>query len=321
MPRATIPAVPTARPSAHGGAGAVPSRRADGFLHRRLDVGEVTLHLAEARPSGCPDDAPVPAAVPLVVLCHGFPESWWSWRHQMTALAAAGAWVVAPDQRGYHESDKPPDVGAYEVERLVGDVAGVIRGLGRERAIVVGHDWGGIVAWVLAETHPAMVERLAILNCPHPLTMRRGFRRPSQLRKSWYMFFFQLPFGIPERAIARDDFAYLRRILLADGLTPEDVVTHMHALGAPGALTAALHWYRAAIRRVVTGRTPAPRPISCPTLVIWGDRDRYLGRELSVPPAAFVAAARIVHIPDASHWVQQVAADRVSALLIEHAIP
>lgn len=295
-----------------------PAHRADGFLHRRLDVGEVTLHVAEARPAGCPADAPVPASVPLVVLCHGFPESWWSWRHQLKALAAAGAWVVAPDQRGYHESDKPRGVGAYEVERLVGDIAGLIRGLGRERAIVVGHDWGGIVAWLLAERRPAMVERLAILNCPHPLTMRRGFRRPVQLRKSWYMFFFQLPFGIPERAIARDDFSYVRRMLVADGLPAGDVEAHIEALRAPGALTGALNWYRAAIRRVATGRAPAPSRIACPTLVIWGDRDRYLGRELSVPPMEFVPSPRIVHLPDASHWVQQVAADRVSALLAEH---
>src|SRR5258706_14576802 len=115
-------------------------KRSDGFLHRRVDVGEVTLHVAEARPGGT--DAEPSKDVPLVVFLHGFPEFWWAWREQLRALAAAGIWAVAPDLRGYNESDKPKGVGEYEVEKLAGDIAGLIRALGREKAIVVGHDWG-----------------------------------------------------------------------------------------------------------------------------------------------------------------------------------
>jgi pimeloyl-ACP methyl ester carboxylesterase len=288
-------------------------RRADGFFHSRVGVGEVTLHVAEARPAGGTKDAP------LVVLLHGFPEHWWSWRHQMRALAAAGFWAVAPDMRGYNESDKPAGVHAYEVERLADDVAGLVRALGREDAIVVGHDWGAVVAWNFAQIHPAMTKRLAILNVPHPLAMNRGLRRLEQLKKSWYIFFFQLPGGIPERAIAKDDFAYIRRMFRADRFPPEEVEAYVDALRVPGALTAALSYYRAVVRRVAKGTARRTTPIECPVLVIWGDRDRYLGRELAEPPARFVPNARVVHLPEANHWVQNVAATEVNELLLAFA--
>lgn len=291
-------------------------RRADGFLHRRVDVGEVRLHLAEARPQGISDTAEIPSDVPLVVFLHGFPECWWSWRRQLTGMANAGFWAVAPDMRGYNESDKPRGVPAYGIDALVGDVAGLLRALGRERATVVGHDWGGVVAWAFAERRPEMVERLAILNVPHPLAMKRGLLRPKQLRKSWYMFFFQLPL-IPERVMARRDYAALRRMFRDDGVPAEDVERLIDGMRVPGSTTAAINYYRAAIRSVLAGRAPTPRPIACPVLVIWGDRDRFLGSEMAQPPAHLVPNARVVHLPDASHWVQTDAPERVNDLLVE----
>ena len=298
-------------------------RRADGFLHHMVDVGSVRLHVAEARPrleNGELADGSEPVAddTPLVVFLHGFPELWISWKAQLRAFADAGFWAVAPDLRGYNESDKPEGIDAYQVEELSADVAGLIRALGRKNAIVVGHDWGAAVAWSVAQLHPLVVSRLAILNVPHPLAMMRGLRRPAQLKKSWYMFFFQLP-KIPERAIARDDFAYIRRMFGVDGFTNDEIQPYVEALKTPGALTAALNYYRAAMRRVFTGRVPKTVVIECPVLVIWGDKDRYLGKELADPPARFVPNARVVHIPDAPHWVQAAAPDQVNHHLLKFA--
>ena len=287
-------------------------KRSDGYLHRMVDVGAVRLHVAEARPADssaavAEGREPVPANVPLVVFMHGFPELWWSWRHQLRAFADAGFWAVAPDMRGYNESDKPKGVASYEIEELAGDIQGLVRALGREKAIIVGHDWGAMVAWALAQLHPGIVERLAILNVPHPLQMTRGLRRPKQLLKSWYMFFFQLPFGIPERLLAQGDYAVVRKGLARDGFEPADVEPYIEALRKPGAGTAAMSYYRAAIRRGAIGRSPKTKIIECPVLVIWGDQDRHLGKEMAAPPERFVPHARVEHIPEASHWVQNAA--------------
>ena len=289
-------------------------KRSDGFLHARIDVGEVTLHVAQARPAtvGATD---VPRDVPLVVMLHGFPEYWWSWREQLRALAAAGFWAVAPDMRGYDESDKPEGVGAYDIDKLVGDVAGLIRALGREKAVVVGHDWGGFVAWHFAQQHPEMLDRLAILNIPHPLMMQRGLQTARQLRKSWYIFFFQLP-GIPERLVARDDFAAVRKMFAADGLPREAIEHYVDAFRVPGAATSAINYYRAAMRRLVRWDVPKAKPIERPVLVLWGDRDRALGKELAEPPKRFVPNARVVHFPNATHWLQEDAPDEVNRRLV-----
>ena len=296
-------------------------RREDGFLHHQVDVGAVRLHVAEARPrlaNGALADGSeaVDSSIPLVVFLHGFPELWSSWKAQLRAFADGGFWAVAPDMRGYNESDKPEGASAYEIEELAADVAGLVRGLGRKSAIVVGHDWGAMVAWAVAQMHPSVVDRLAILNVPHPLVMTRGLRRFAQLKKSWYMFFFQLP-RIPERAIAKDDFAYVRKTLARDGFSSDEIEPYIDALKTPGALTASINYYRAAMRRVVTGRTPKTTVITCPVLVIWGDQDHYLGKEMAEPPARFVPNARVVHLPDAPHWTPTAAPDEVNHHLLQ----
>lgn len=286
-------------------------KRDDGLWHSRVDVGEVSLHVAEARPAG--DE--VPADAPLVVMLHGFPELWFSWRHQLRALSEAGLWCVAPDMRGYAESDKPAGVAAYEVERLAGDVAGLVRALGRREAIVVGHDWGAVVAWHVAMLHPEIVRRLAILNVPHPVTMARGLLRPAQLARSWYIFFFQLP-RLPERLVASRGFGAVRAMLERDGMPADEIAPYLDALRAPHALTSAIAYYRAAVRRVLRGSPAKIARIDCPVLVLWGDRDAYLGKELAAPPRRLVPHARVVHLPEASHWIQNVAPERVNELLL-----
>ena len=275
------------------------------------DVGTgVRLHYVEAGEG------------PLVVLLHGFPEFWWSWRHQIPALADAGFRVVAPDLRGYGQSDAPPRWQDYKMETLAADVAGLIEALGEERAFVVGHDWGAAVAWMVATLHPERVERLAILNVPHPETMLRTLRSsPRQLLHSWYMFFFQIPW-LPETA-ARLAGRRFREGAYRDArpgaFTPEDLARYEEALlRSPGGIKGPIDYYRAALRRSPRAAQEQFTPIAAPTLVIWGVQDRFLTEQMADPDPALVPDVRVVKLPDASHWVQHDEPERVSTLLVEH---
>jgi pimeloyl-ACP methyl ester carboxylesterase len=277
-----------------------------GVRHGHADLGEVRLHYAELGEG------------PLVVLLHGFPEFWYSWRHQIPALAAAGFRVVAPDLRGYNTSAKPPGVGAYSVAHLAGDVRDLIRERGEQRAHVVGHDWGAAVAWGTAALHPDVVDRLAILNLPHPRRMLEGLRHREQLKRSWYMFAFQLPW-LPERVVASSRFKWLRAGFEHDArrgsYTVSDIELYVQAWSQPRALTAMLNYYRAAFRHP-PGRGGAH--IEAPTLVIWGERDRYLGADLAEPHREDVPnLERVVRLPTASHWVAADEPAEVNRLLVE----
>jgi pimeloyl-ACP methyl ester carboxylesterase len=255
---------------------------------------------------------------PLVVLLHGFPEFWYGWRHQIPALAQAGLRVVAPDMRGYNLSDKPAGWRAYNIELLVGDIADLIRDLGEERAYVVGHDWGAAVAYATTMRHQELVRRLAILNAPHPTRMLEGFRTLRQLRKSWYMFFFQLPV-LPERALARDGFSLAKRSLRAGSapgsFSDEDLERYVAAPSQPGALTGMINYYRAVFRQSPRAYATRMRPIEAPTLVIWGERDRALGAQLAEPSRSLVPNIRMEWLPEAGHFVQHDAPQRVNELL------
>jgi epoxide hydrolase 4 len=282
------------------------------WTHREGRVNGIRLHWVEQGEG------------PLVVLLHGFPEFWYAWRHQIPALAAAGFRAVAPDLRGYNLSDKPRGVKAYRIEALLGDLAGLITLVGAEqsdeRAHVVGHDWGGAFAWVAPLFLPERLLSLVLLNAPHPLAFRRELRTsPAQRRKSSYVFFFQLPW-LPERRMRADDFAVLAKMLRRDPVTPgaftdEDVSLYKEALARPGALTAAVNYYRAALRFPprVRGRI---WPEDLRTLLIWGERDHYLGPGLLEGLDRWVPNLAIERIPDASHWVQADAPARVNELLI-----
>jgi epoxide hydrolase 4 len=256
---------------------------------------------------------------PLLVLLHGFPEFWYSWRNQIPALAQAGFHVVAPDMRGYNLSDKPVGWRQYKADTLAHDIAGLIRHFGVQRAYLAGHDWGAAVAYMTAMRHPELIEKLAILNVPHPERMLSGFRTLRQLRKSWYMFFFQIP-GLPERAFARDGFSFGKRSLRADSpkaFSDTDLERYAQSWAQPGALTGMINYYRAALRQSPRSALAQLVPIQTPTMVIWGMRDRHLGSELAEPLPQWVPNVRMERIPEATHWVQHDAPERVNELLID----
>lgn len=277
--------------------------------HRTAFINGVELHWVEAGP----------ADGPPVILLHGFPEFWWSWRHQIPELAALGRRVIALDMRGYNESGKPKGVEPYLIAHLTGDVKGLIEHLGYERAAVVGHDWGGGVAWAFALMHPERLERLVILNLPHPARMAAGMRTLRQLLKSWYIFFFQIP-GLPEWLLRLNRFASLRRSFEAPpvppGLFTADLPAYERAWAQPGALTAMINYYRGFLRGARQSTSLLGRRIEQPVLVLWGERDPYLGKELATPPADLVPDWRVIFFPEASHWLQHEMAAEVSAELI-----
>jgi len=278
------------------------------LTHHTATVNGVRLHYVEA------------GTGPLVVLLHGFPEFWYSWRYQIPALAEAGFRVLAPDLRGYNESDKPAGAANYRVELLSADLVGLLQSAGAERAHIVGHDWGGALAWDLAMRHPERVERLVVLNAPHPAAFLRELRTPGQLLKSWYILFFQLPW-LPEWWLGRGDLAFLERILKEEPVRPHaftdaDVAAYRAAFRQPGALTAALNWYRALLRRGPRQLRRELRVIDVPTLLIWGERDRYLGVRLTKGLEPWVRRLRIERLPNASHWVQADAPEQVNAWMV-----
>jgi pimeloyl-ACP methyl ester carboxylesterase len=271
------------------------------------DVGDATLHYVEAGDG------------PMIVLLHGFPEFWYGWRLQIERLAAAGFRVVAPDMRGYNLSSRPDGVSAYSADKLADDVRILIQKLGAESAMVVGHDWGGTVAWTLAMNHPEVVDRLAILDAAHPRMLQKGLHKPRQLLRTWYFFFFALPW-LPERIVRAFGFRFFRRFLrdARPAYTPEEIDRYVEAWSQLGARTAMIDYYRKSVRTPPKKAKAAIRTISAPTLVIWGQRDRYLGPTLAEPEHADVPNLdRVVRLPNASHWVHHDEAERVSELLID----
>jgi pimeloyl-ACP methyl ester carboxylesterase len=283
---------------------------------RRLGIGEdlllpgagVSLH-AVAAGSG-----------PLVVLLHGFPDFWYGWRHQLPALAAAGYRAVALDLRGYNLSDRPPRVEDYRLDLVADDVASVIAALGGRAHMVVGHDWGGAVAWHLATRHPGVFTRLAILNSPHPARFKRLMReRPTQALAASYMVAFQVPW-LAERALGAFDHALLRRVWRAaharrGAFTRDDEAAYIAAMSRPGALTAALSYYRAVARHGAT--VPAERRrLPHPVKLVWGMRDPALSPRNTEGLERWVPDVRVLRIPDAGHWVMVDAPEATNAELL-----
>jgi len=221
--------------------------------------------------------------------------------------------------RGYNLSSRPEGVDAYGADKLAADIRGLIQSLGAESACVAGHDFGGTVAWALAMAHPEVVERLAILNAAHPRKLNEGLRHPSQLRRSWYFFYFQLP-DLPEHHMKADDWEFLQDFLrdAQPSYTPEELQRYIEAWSQPGAATGMINYYRSSVRTPPKRAEEQIRPISAPTLVIWGERDRYLGEELAEPEHDDVPNLQgVERLPDASHWVHHDEAERVNELLID----
>jgi epoxide hydrolase 4 len=271
------------------------------------DVGDVKLHYVEAGEG------------PLLVLLHGFPEFWFGWRLQIAPLAAAGFRVVAPDTRGINLSSKPEGFKEYGVDLLADDIRGLIGELGAESALLVGHDWGGSIAWTVAMNHPDVVDRLAILNAAHPRKLSEGLKHPNQLRKSWYFFFFATP-GLPEEVVHLRDWHFFRHFLEEANppYTPEEIERYEEAWSQPGAAAGMINYYRASVRQSQKEAAAKLRPLSAPTLVIWGERDSYLGSDLAEPHGDDVPNLEgVERLPDASHWVHHDEAERVNQLLID----
>ena len=240
-----------------------------------------------------------------VVLLHGFPEFWYGMKNQIGPLASAGFRVIVPDQRGYNRSDRPVRVRDYTRTTLTADILGLLDALGLERASLVGHDWGGMVAWSTALHHPDRVERLAAIDIPHPVVFARALRRPRQLKKSWYILLFQVP-RLPEYLLGKDRAAALvnlmRRGTARGALTDEDLERYRRTYTRPGAITAMLNWYRAAARyRSEPLGTRRPR---MPVLVLWGERDMALGQEMARASADMCRHGRAKVYPGAGHFLQ-----------------
>jgi len=256
----------------------------------------------------------------LVILLHGFPEFWYSWRHQLIALSDEYT-VVAPDMRGYNLSDKPTNIADYQVYKLVDDVCGLIRHFGREQAAVVGHDWGASVAWAIAQKHPEYVWKLCALQVP-PISIWQKNQTFKQFLASWYMFFFQIP-RLPEWLLSRNDFAILAEGLKnstaeQDVFSDEDIAKYKKAWSEPRALTSALNYYRANILKRLFSKQSTEEKIKVPTLFIYGEKDTAVLPE-SVQGIGEVIDApyQEIRIPDAGHWVQQEAAEIVTDSLRE----
>lgn len=246
---------------------------------------------------------------PLMLMLHGFPEFWYSWRHQIPEFAQDYQ-VVALDLRGYNDSEKPQDVSAYQMKELIADVKGVIEGLGYESCVLVGHDWGAAIAWSFAYTYPELLEKLIIMNVPHPAKFASGLWTIEQLPKSWYMFFFQLPI-LPELLIQMNDYqaiaaGFLDMAIDKSAFTEADINAYKDAAAKRGALTAMINYYRNIFQGLLNpDKTQEWELLEVPTLMIWGEEDTALGRELTYGTDEYVKDLQIRYIPHCSHWVQQ----------------
>jgi pimeloyl-ACP methyl ester carboxylesterase len=276
--------------------------------HAMLDVGDVRLHVVQAGPR---DGKPV-------ILLHGFPDFWAGWENQIAPLASAGCRLILPDQRGYNLSDKPTGLSSYRLDALAKDVAGLMDALGYEKAALVGHDWGGVVAWAAAALYPLRIERLAVLDAPYPpVVFGSLLAQPRQLLKSSYMYFFQLP-SLPEAALRRNNWqalaGNLRRTAPPGAFSEEDLARYRQAWNQPGAMTAMLNWYRALFRRPFG--LPSRPHLPMPVLILWGSDDFALGRQLAERSRRVCAHAEMVIFEGANHWIQREKALEVNQLLI-----
>ncbi len=283
----------------------------DNWVHEYAKVNGINLHYVTA---GKGDK--------LIVLLHGWPEFWYSWRAQIPDLSKNYR-VVVPDLRGFNKSDKPKGIEHYTMDEVASDIVELIKYLGYEKAHIVGHDWGGAVAWNLGISHSYIVDRLAVLNSPHPAIFIKALKTNfSQLRKSWYMFFFQLPF-LPELFLKINlkktfENAFRGWSFNKSAFDDATIQKYVDAYSQPNALTSSLNYYRAGIRMSLKGGTRQHRKITVPTILIWGENDQALGKELTYGmDKYFEGVLEIKYISECSHWVQQDAPEKVNKYLLD----
>jgi epoxide hydrolase 4 len=287
-----------------------------GITQRFVQANGLRFELAECGPADAPR---------LALLLHGFPELNYSWRAQMPLLAARGWRVWAPNMRGYGASDRPPAMRDYRLDTLGADVAALIDAATAEagkplEVMLVAHDWGALVAWHFAIKQLRPLARLIIMNVPHPKVAQREIRRWSQLKKSWYIFFFQLPW-LPEWAMQRGGAAAIKQAFVGSAVDKARfpaAVQQVYADAAlrPGALRAMINYYRALLR-TPDARTIGDGRVDVPTLMVWGEQDLALGIDCSRGTQAWVPAIDLHTLPHASHWVQQDAPDDVNAIMAD----
>lgn len=282
-----------------------------GITMRHIEVNGLTFELAEAGP---------PESDKLALCLHGFPELHYSWRYQMPLLAEMGYRVWAPNMRGYGASSKPEGVDAYRLNTLVQDVAALIDASGAKNVTLMAHDWGAIIAWHFAIKKLRPLERLIIMNVPHPLAARREIRHWHQLKKSWYIFFFQLP-GIPEWMLGRNGAEPVRKafanMAIDKARFPEDVLDiYADAAAKTGALTPMINYYRALVRRP-DFRDIGEGKVDIPTLMVWGEEDTAIDIRCTDDTGQWVPDLTLHTLPNVSHWVQQEAPEKVNAILRE----
>lgn len=257
----------------------------------------------------------------LALCLHGFPEHAYSWRHQVPLLARLGYRVWAPNLRGYGGTDSPQQIAAYKTRTLVEDVAALIQAARPRETLLLGHDWGGALAWSIASEQPKLIDKLVIMNMPHPACFARELRRPPQLSMSWYMFLFQLP-RLPELVLGRNQGRGTSEIFRRTSRNParfreEDLEVYRANAARPGGLTAMLNWYRALFRgdglqRSRSGNTPI---IKIPTLFLWGDSDTALSFRTTRGTEKYVSNLTFRVLPGISHWIQQEAPEAVNRML------
>lgn len=273
--------------------------------HRIINAGELTLHIAEA---GVGNSEPV-------ILLHGFPDASFGWEKQMMALARAGFYVIAPDQRGYNLSEKPKGVKNYQVKLLVADILALADALNLPSFHLAGHDWGALVCWSLVTHYPQRVKRLAILNVPHPAVMNEFLKTNWQQRlRSWYAFFFQLPV-LPELTVGAFNW-YMLANTMRHSFSELELNRYRSAWSQPGAMTAMINWYRGLFQQP-TKNAPVEK-IQVPTLMIWGKLDPHLMWQMAPGSIALCENGRLEFIEDATHWVHQEKPERVNDLLVDH---
>ena len=315
--------------SERGGGRRPPTDPADPgrWRHETARVNGVDLHYVTVAPDSEAVDHPTGAA-PLVVFLHGFPSFWYAWRNQLDPLARAGYRVVAPDMRGYNRSSSPSGVDSYRPAELVADIRGLVEHRGAPVATVIGHDWGGLVAWETAIREPDVVEQLAVLNAPHPAAYRRALARsPAQLLRSWYVFAVQLPW-LPEQLLDAGDYAVLERGMersaTPGAFTPADIERYRAAMERTDSLSGPLNYYRAmgretveeGLRSLLPGETGPDRAVDAPVLVLWGERDPVLGTELLGGLDEWVPELRVRRLPGVGHWPHVEDPERVTDELL-----
>ena len=277
--------------------------------HHFIETNGIKLHTVQSGPkSGSP-----------VILLHGFPEGWYGWRKQIPALVDAGCRVIVPDQRGYNLSDKPKEVKSYSVATLVDDILGLIKAFDYEKVNLVGHDWGGTIAWVLGILHPERFHKLCIMNVPHPAVMRRFLRRDiEQIRRSWYGGFFQIPW-LPETILSANNFRIMaremQRTAKKNTFTDNDFNEYEEAWSQSGAITAMLNWYRAFVRFPLN--IPDDPRVKVRTLMMWGMKDFALTHRMARPSMDYCDEGNLILFPESVHWVQHDAAGEVNHYLLD----